>query len=115
MMMDDQPSWIRTKHGSFAPTAHRHLVIFLLAAVGYAYCPRRVLRVGLRLDGLGMLPAAARIDVVEKQETGLREEVRAMPEQSDSSGCPTTTDAQARRDLAGLLTRIEEQLKRRSR
>ncbi len=102
----------------------RHIVVFftvLVAAIGYAYSLRaEVLRVGLRLDGLGDAPGlAARIDVVEQQETGLREEVRALSEQvrqlQAQAQTQATTDAQARRDLAGLLTRIEEQLKRRSR
>ena len=101
----------------------RHIVVFftvLVSAVGYAYSLRaEVLRVGLRLDGLGDAPGlSARIDVVERQETGLREEVRAMAEQirqlQAQAHAQATTEAQARRDLAGLLTRIEEQLKRRA-
>lgn len=97
------------------------LVLFLLAAMGYAYSLRaEVLRLGLRLDGLGDAPGlAARINVVEQQETGLREEVRALSEQvrqlQAQAQTQATSDAQARRDLAGILTRIEEQLKRRSR
>lgn len=101
----------------------RHIAVFiavLLSAIGYAYSLRaEVLRVGLRLDGLGDAPGlAVRIDVIEKQESTLREEVRAMAEQirqlQTQAQTQATTDAQARRDLAGLMTRIEEQLKRRS-
>lgn len=101
----------------------RHLIALsamLLAAISYAYTLRaEVLRLGLRLDGLGDAPGlSARIHEVELQENGLREEVRTLSSrvgnlQSQVTN-QATTDAQDRKALSDTLLRIEDKLKGRT-
>jgi septal ring factor EnvC (AmiA/AmiB activator) len=101
----------------------RHLIAlaaFLVAAVSYAYTLRaEVLRLGLRLDGLGDAPGlSARINVVEQRENALQEDVRVLSSRittvQTQVTASATTDVQDRKALSDTLRRIEDKLKGRS-